>query len=291
MDGSGILMAVMCAAMGIVGIVNTSSAWKREKAEYEEGLKNWREHYQTYINNLMASIRMRQKKDVAKMDSLYPDMLTLINPDQKGIYGMNGNIYSRAPQDEDFLTFRMGVSDDVPSHFEVKGEGKDTVYSETFFDIIQESGNDRLRVYLRQELKKHGDDKENLCNLPGAISKRFACLPGAPLLYSLKNKGCLGIVDRQAGEVTSRSYYFISRMIFELCYYHTPEDLQFVVFFPPVRNWDKIEDLVNRYKFMPHFRGLFSDKAQFVFNKEDAHIVMSNLLSVMGERREKGPGA
>lgn len=286
-----ILMALMCAVMGIIGIINTASAFRRQKAEYAENLKNWREHYQTYINDLIATVRMRQNRDAAKMNSLYPDMLTLINPDQKGVYGLNENIYSRAPQDEDFLTFRIGVSDDVPSHFEVKGDSKDVVYADTFFDFSQENGQNRLHIYLRDELGKNSAGKVNLCKLPGVLSKQFSRLPGAPLLYSLKNKGCLGIVDRHAGEIMSRSYYFISRMIFELCYYHRPEDLQFVVFFPQENNWDKIEDIINRYKFMPHFRGLFADKSQFVFNKEDAHAVMSNLLSMMSSRKEKGPSA
>jgi S-DNA-T family DNA segregation ATPase FtsK/SpoIIIE len=80
-------------------------------------------------------------------------------------------------------------------------------------------------------------------------------------------------------------------MIFELCYYHAPEDLQFVVFFDREKDWDSIENTINRYKFMPHFRGLFPDKSQFVFDKESAHLVMSSLLTMMNARREKGEGA
>lgn len=121
--------------------------------------------------------------------------------------------------------------------------------------------------------------------LPGVLSRKYACLENAPLLYSLKNKGCLGVVDRFCEKKDSRAEYFISRMIFELCYYHAPENLQFVLFFREEKDWNAIEEKINRYKFMPHFRGLFPDKSQFVFDRASAHTVMNNLLTMMNNRR------
>ena len=290
--GGGIAMIFMCLAMGIVAVITTTVNWKKQKKAFAENLKAWRTRYEDYISALFATIKERQKKDTAKLDQLYPDMLTLINPDANGVYALNENIYSRSAQDPDFLTFRIGVSNDVPSFFTINGENKDVVFSEAFFDIVGDNaGNDRLRVFLRDELEGKQDTKENLCKLPYVISQRYARLEKAPLLYSLKNKRCLGVVDREVDNLISKSNYFITRMIFELCYYHSPEELQFVVFFNREKDWNNIENTINRYKFMPHFRGLFPDKSQFVFDKESAHLVMSTLLNMMNARQNKEEGA
>ena len=290
--GAGITMILMSVAMGITAVITTSMTWKRQNKEYETNLKDWRSRYENYIDSVFASIKERQKKDAAKLDELYPDMLSLINADERGVYALNEQIYSRSPQDADFLTFRIGSSNDVPSFFEINGDDRDVIFSETFFDITKDnSGNDHLHVFLREELQGNPDSKENLCKLPHVISRRYACLEKAPLLYSLKNKGCLGVVDRDVDNIMSKANFFISRMIFELCYYHSPEDLQFVVFFNSETDWGNIENTINRYKFMPHFRGLFPDKSQFIFDKDSAHMTMSSLLTMMNARKNNGEGA
>lgn len=284
---SSITMIALSAAMGITAAITTTITWKRQKKEYEQSLKDWRTQYQEYIDSILERIQERQTKDAYKLDELYPDMLKLINQDDKGIYSLNENLYSRSPQDTDFLMFRLGVSDKVESMFPIKGGNKEVVFSESSFDIVADnSGNDRLRIFLRSELKKLGNEKkENLCKLPSTIASRYKYMKGAPLLYSLKNKGALGIVDHNIDSDYSYSKYFISRMIFELCYYHSPEDLQFVVFFDEKRQWSDIENTMNMYKFMPHFRGLFSDKSQFVFDANSANLVLSSLLTIMGKRK------
>lgn len=289
--GSGKSMILLSVAMGITVVITTILSWLRQKKQYRENLKNWRDHYEEYINSLIASIRERQKKDAQKLNELYPDVLTMINPDSQGIYAINENIYSRSAQDEDFLTFRMGRSEHVPSFFKINGEKKDTVYSDAFFELTEGySGSEQLHIYLRNELQDPNGGKENLCKLPGVIAQKHAFLPKAPLLYSLKNKVCLGVVDRYADRLESRSNHFISRMIFELCYYHSPEELQFVVFFNKETDWQEIEKILGSYKFMPHFRGLFDDRSQFVFDQNSAHLVMNSLLTTMYQRHTRQDG-
>ena len=286
--GNGMAMALMSVGMGAVGAVMTVVNWRRQNKEYTEKLAQWRSQYEGYANGLMDSIVDRQKKDALKLNELYPDMLRLIEHGDEGIYSLNNNLYSRSPADEDFLTFRIGNSDQVRSKFEVRGEAHDVVYSDTFFRLQRnQSYRERLQIICGSNGEEHEKTDENLCMFPSVISKKFQYMENAPLLYSLKNKGCLGVVDDQYGSQISRSEYFISRMIFELCYYHAPEDLQFVIFFREETDWDVIEKTMNRYKFMPHFRGLFSDKSQFVFDKNSAHMVMNSLLNLMNGRRNR----
>lgn len=284
---SGMTMLALSAAMGITAAVTTMITWKRQKKEYDEAVKAWRNQYQDYIDGLLEKIQTRQIRDKRKLDELYPDMTKLIQLDDKGVYSLNEHLYSRSSQDSDFLSFRVANSDAVESLFSIKGSDKEVVFSESSFDIVTDnSGNDRLRIFLRNELKgQEGNKKTNLCRLPVVISERYKYLQDAPLVYSLKNKSALGIVDYNMDDSITYSKYFVTRMIFELCYYHSPEELQFVVFFNQKDRWTDIENTMNMYKFMPHFRGLFSDKSQFVFDSNSASLVLSNLLTIMGRRK------
>lgn len=287
--GASLTMVALSAAMGVTAIITTTINWNKQKKEYAQNLKDWRNRYQDYIDSLLQRISDRQEADVKKLNELYPDVLALMKEDSNGVYSLNDNIYSRSANDRDFLAFRIGTSNDVPSKFEVHGETKDSVYSESDFDIVTDnSGHDRVRIYLHNELsEKNTADKLPLCQLPHTVSMRYAHLHNAPLIYSLRQKSALGIVDFSLGnnKDTSKAQFFITRMIFELCYYHSPDDLQFIIFFNEDHSWDSIETTMNRYKFMPHFRGLFSDKSQFVFDNESAGQIMSSLLTVMNNRK------
>lgn len=286
--GSAITMVALSAAMGITAIITTVINYKRQKKEYAKNLDDWRTQYQDYIASTIQSIRERQEKDVAKLDELYPDILKLIVPNSEGVYSLNDNIFSRSAFDDDFLSFRLGLSDQVESRFEINGEDKDVVFSEASYSFSTgANGSEQVRLSLREESGHSENADDNLCKLPHAISTRFHYLHDAPLIYSLKNTGALGIVDKNIDNDYADLHYFVSRMIFELCYYHAPEDLQFVVFFNNQKDIDKIEAAITRYKFLPHFRGLFNDKSQFVFDAESANSVMSSLLTIMNSRQSK----
>ena len=285
-SSNNVSMALMSVGMGMVGVVTTIINWNRQKKQFKKDHANWRSRYENYVTQLMASVKKRQADDAAKLKELYPDIHQLINRDGEGVYALNENVYSRSPSDEDFLSFRIGLSDQVPSKFPVKGESRETVFSDTFFRIEKDASfQDNLKIICGGNGEEYSEYDENLSALPGVLSKKYRFLENAPLLYSLKHKSCLGIVDRSMDEAVSRSGYFISRMIFELCYYHSPEDLQFVLFFRDQKEWEEIENTINRYKFMPHFRELFSDKSQFVFDNDSSHMVMNSLLTMMNARK------
>lgn len=300
---SGLQMALFSGLMSAIAVVTTTLTWRRQRREYRINLSNWRVRYEDYINNLMKEIRKRQRKDAEKLKELYPDVTELIKPVRKtdgqdagNVYSLNSNVYSRAPQDEDFLTFRVGLSDDVESLFTIKGEEKDAVFSEAYFTITPTDKkiggeDDALQLYLGSENIPNWDAALNLSRLTGVISKRFRFMDNAPLLYSLKNAGALGVVDREAESpagLPCAANYFITRMIFELCCYHSPENLQFVIFFPRKSSPEEIEALISPYKFMPHFRELFPDRSQFVLDDQSAGLILSGLLNLMDRRQSAG---
>ena len=304
---SGLQMALFSGLMSTIAVITTVLTWRRQRREYRTDLSNWRVRYEDYVNDLMAGIRKRQSDDVKKMKELYPDAEDLMRPSEEAgsliansVYSLNRGIYSRAPMDEDYLTFRVGLSDDVESYFAVKGEEKDAVFSEAFFIIrpldrtIGVKETDTLQLYLGSENLPKDGKVTNISRLTGVVSKRFQFMEDAPLLYSLKNIGAIGVVDREADSPSGlpcAANYFVDRMVFELCYYHSPENLQFVVFFPEKRSTDEIEHLITPYKFMPHFRELFQDRSQFVFDDQSAGLVLSGLLNMMNSRQLSGSEA
>ena len=134
------------------------------------------------------------------------------------------------------------------------------------------SANTRNRVgfrYLR--------DYRNPKNLP-------------PLLFEMKNCGALGVIYDPVSEETVKNegdpaLNFIRHVVFELSYYHSPENLQFVFFFKRTNDIDERDRTIENYKYLPHTNELFGNSlSQFVFDKKSAGDVYSALFGIMNER-------
>ena len=101
-----------------------------------------------------------------------------------------------------------------------------------------------------------------------------------PLLIDLKNCGALGVISNDV----QTSHRFIQHVVFELAYYHSPEDLQFVFFFDKEDKIEKQNEILKNYKYLPHTNELLDGVSQFVFDKDSSGIVFGQLLSIMNSR-------
>ena len=101
-----------------------------------------------------------------------------------------------------------------------------------------------------------------------------------PLLLDLRTSGALGVISCEYDILKK----FIRNIIFELSYYHAPEDVQFVFFFNKNKDTSEQKEIVENYKFLPHTNELFDDLSQFIFDDESAAIIFTKLLSIMDER-------
>ena len=99
-------------------------------------------------------------------------------------------------------------------------------------------------------------------------------------MIDLKNCGALGLI----APGLNYSEQFVEHIVFELAYYHTPEDLQFVFFFKKESDERKQMQAIKNYKNLPHTNELFEDASQFVFDEESAATVFGKLQAIMGER-------
>lgn len=279
-SGGGLAMVGLSATMGVVTLTTSIINYVRQNKNYKKNLLDWRVHYQEYIKRIIAEIKKRKGKDVKKLCELYPDVNDILDSAQASIsvYSMSARIFSRALADKDFLSVRLGISNDVLNMFEIRGAGKDAVFSAANFTFENEAV--KLSIPSDEDYQYSEDPKYYLSNLPGFIADEYKHMEKAPLLFSLKNCGALGIVSEQS----NISNFLLERLIFELCFYQSPDDLQFVILFPRTDDLNEIEQRISVYKFLPHFRELFSNRSQFVFNSEGASSIFSNMLNIMGER-------
>jgi len=282
----GASMVLFSAVMSVATLTTTIINWIRSKKNYEKKLKNWREQYELYIKNTINEIHQRKDADAAKMRELYPDVEEILDPrnSDSGIYNVSGKIFSRTNGDEDFTAVRFGVSNDIKNMFEIKGSNKDIVFSAANF--MCEGDNVRIFMIDDPGYIPTEDKRYYLTNLPKFVSDKYGHMLNAPLLFSMQKNGALGLVSPD--EENSR--YFIERMIFEMCFYQSPDDLQIVMLFPPTNDFNEIERQIEVYKFLPHFRGLFLNRSQFVFNSHSANSIFSIMMNIMGERAANKTG-
>ncbi len=280
----------MYIVMAVAGVVTSIVMFAFQRREYRKNLAAWRRNYQNYIDKVCISIEDRQNRDQKKLDELYPEIHTIVESleSNHALPFINGRVFSRVANDEDFLKIRLGNSDHVETMFEIKGDRKDEVLSEEYFEIIKqtEGSGHRTRVLLHlpgdPDYTENIDTNAYLTNLPYAIKERYKYLKNAALLFSLKKTSCLGIVSNDE----YRAEDFISKMLFDLCYYHSPEELQIVFLFKETDNYREIENNISKYKFLPHFRELFNDKSQFVFNSDSANLVFGSTLNILSQRED-----
>lgn len=300
MGSMGDTMLMMSGAMAVVAFVTSFYNFRKQKREYKASVEEWKENYENYIARKIATIKEWQQSDIKYLNSTYPDMGTLFANTAE----INGAIFSRSQNDNDFMRISLGTSDEVKPLFEINSEEKDTISYDAYYKKIgdrikifvpDKKENKRRKKLTPEELASEDKNKFLLTDLPYVFVNKGIDLVDnkeiigfnylrsddgskPPLLVDLKSSGALGVISNDA--YTSRD--FVRHIVFELAYYHSPEDLQFVFFFAPQYEEDVLR--LGDYKYLPHANELFDGVSQFVFNKESSGVVFGQLLSIMNER-------
>ncbi len=245
----GNTMMMMSGAMAVVAFVTSFYNYKKQKREYKKNVEEWKENYENYIARKIATIKEWQQSDIKYLNSTYPNMSTLF----ANIANINGAIFSRSQNDNDFMRVSLGTSDEVKPLFEIKSEKKDSIS----YDVYYKKYGDKIKIFVPgkkdekyrkkltpDELANENKNKFLLTELPYVFANKgidpadnneiigFNYLRSddgsqPPLLVDLQSSGALGVISND--DQTSRN--FIQHVVLELAYYHSPEDLQFVFFF------------------------------------------------------------
>ena len=298
----GDTMLLMSGAMGIVALVTSLYNYLKKKNEYRASVGELKTNYENYIHRMISTIKEWQISDIKYLNSMYPNMDTLF----KNTAEINGALFSRSQNDNDFMRITLGTSDEVKPLFEIRSEKKDNI----FYDIYYKKTGDwiQIRIPSKKEKKrrKHmtaaeraredknqflltdlpyvfankGVDSEDVNEVVGFNYLRSDDGTKPPLLLDLRTSGVLGVVSND--DRTSRN--FIQHIVFELAYYHSPEDLQFVFFFDREDDASRQNEVMKNYRYLPHANELFEGISQFVFDKNSSGLVFGQLLSIMNER-------
>ena len=299
----GNTMLLMSGAMGVVSLVTSFYSYMKKRTDYKKNVEEWKTNYENYISRIIKTIKEWQESDIVYLNSVYPNMDTLFNNTSE----INNIIFSRSQNDNDFMKISLGTSNEVKPLFEIKSEKKDNIFYDIYYkmrksndgiDIIVPSkkADKKLKKLTPEEISEKERNKFLLTDLAynfankGVDEKNDEIIgfnylrnvsgKNPPLLLDLKNCGALGVISNDI----QTSHSFIRHIIFELSYYHSPEDIQFVFFFDEEKNLERQNALIEDYRYLPHTNELFDGISQFVFDKESSGIVFGQLLSIMNNR-------
>ena len=300
----GNTMLLMSGAMGVVSLVTSFYSFMKKRTDYKKNVEEWKNNYENYIARIIRTIKEWQESDIVYLNSVYPNMDTLF----KNTAEINGIIFSRSQNDNDFMKISLGTSDEVKPLFEIKSEKKDNIFYDIYYkmrrnkdeieiivptkkknrklkklspeEIAERERNKFLLTDLAYNFANKGVDTKNDNEVIGFNYLRSDSGKKPPLLIDLKNCGALGVISNDV----QTSHRFIQHVVFELAYYHSPEDLQFVFFFDKEDKIEKQNEILKNYKYLPHTNELLDGVSQFVFDKDSSGIVFGQLLSIMNSR-------
>lgn len=289
-NATGFSMIAMMMTTSISTMVTQSYNFVKQGKDNEKSVEEWKANYEKYLTRIYNRILEWQKSDINYLCTTYPSISELFSRAAL----LDRAIFARSQNDLDFFRITLGSSEQVVPMFEIKNEKKDEIVSEIGFKIHKNNSERRIEIVIPP--KKLGKKSKGtvpikpdglLSELPDHLAnKRFRYLQAdnngqlPPLTINLKNCGVLGIIE----PIATYSRNFIEHIVFELAYYHTPEDLQFVFFFNKEDDKHKQMEIIRKYKNLPHTNELFEDASQFVFDKESAAVVFGKLQAIMGER-------
>lgn len=287
------LAAILCAMFGTTAGIGLLYH-QIHRFHHHRALRRWLKPYHAYIRAALKEIAARQTRDAALLQQLYPPVLA---PGRKTdlvhrTLEVSGELFARKPEDRDFLQVRVGVSAAgsklVPSLFPVTGELKNAELSTVRFKNLRAGDPDAFELVTAMPRPGKDDSPEEAAPLellPQEIAREFGYLSGAPVLVDLRHAPALGVVFPN-----SRSSFlpFLSNLVLDLCCHHRPEHLQFVMLCPETADWKERQDLISRFKHLPHFGELLTDLSAFAFNRQEAWKIFNQLRHRLA-RREDAP--
>lgn len=287
-DSAYLIMASIFTALS--GVILSAVRLFQQKRIYKNSLECWKKNYEKYISAKIKDIRDRQK--------MYHDWLSQRYPLIEEKYGdanakfIDKEVFSRQPQDNDFLLVRLGGSTQVETPFQIVGEKKDEIKSSAFFRWNE----DGVKIVLPEEISRNDLKIEPLISLPQVLANEFQYIrlevptETTAFVYSLHDKGAIGICaspDFKYEKFKEDSSKLIDLILLDLCYHQSPENLQIILLFDRCEINADIDKKIKNYKFMPHFHGLFDDMSQFVFDQESANQIYGRMYKLMSDRAEK----
>ena len=256
--GSGAMMATSLASgafnpfsllymLSPVGsIIASKKMTKEQKAQMEEYMKVREETYQTYIEG--------QKARIGKIADIQRQITLQENPGPEAcidtVMNLRRNLWERMPEDNDFLTLRLGL------------------------------GRDRLCVNVRARSDPDGYEMpqdDDLEGLTAAIIEETRYVDHIPVRLPLRQCQTIGLLGRKEDE-----YYELRGMLVELTTAHSANDVKLVCLFreEAKKHWQQI-------RWLPHIWDESGQVRFIAFDRRRIHTVCELLEDIIRKRQPK----
>lgn len=315
----GSSMAIMTLAMGAVSCISMIVNMYIQYRKNIKSAKEWQKNYENYIKELIRRIVKFQKQDILYLNTLYPSIDKIFHK----VETLNGSIFERSQNDSDFMTVSLGGSDQIEPLFKINAEKKEKIEEDNIRYMLTPRNNYMpfdFEIIVPDDKRKKDIrgwilDIKGLFNKSKAPRKVSSGMPylselaynfanhtaggeggitgfkylkdysdsenKPPLLLELKNCGALGVISEQYEKMND----FVRYIVFELSFYHSPENIQFVFFFRKEENIREQNRIISNYRYLPHANELFENRSQFIFDKKSAGEVFSQLFSIVNQRK------
>ena len=241
MGTGGYALLTVCT-MGL-GIVTTVLGFVSNKKEYWQQTRNRKKKYYQYIDNKKKEIMSAREQERKLLNEIYYDM----DEDIELVKDFSGRLFERRPEEEDFLTVRVGTGD-CTAHRKIE--------------------------YKRQEQLESEDE---LADIPGTIADTYKNVEDAPVVVHMMNAGAVGVIGK--GE---QLYAAMKNMILDICIRHHYNDVKLFLVVSPEQT-----RLVQWTRFLPHLKNDDLSIRNIVCDDESKTCIFEYLYKELSRRESE----
>lgn len=245
--------------------------------------RNYR-HYESYIRDLLQQLQTMQSEDTRFLSERYLPVYAVKDANDlvERTFRVDGSISGRRADQKDFLHVRIGVSGEgsktAPAPVQFQFQDRSSVFSAIRYKNLRNARGLPFRLIPPEEKDEAMLLNDGTCGflngLAEDIREAYTWLDHAPVLMDLHHARAMGVYFQDS---ECSFYPLMNNMIFDLCYNHSPDDLQFVMFAPRICGIRQQQTFIRQFKQLPHFNRLLTDQSQFVFDQWYAEQVMDRL--------------
>lgn len=225
-----------------LGVVTAIISIIQSKKDFKTNSVDRVERYTTYIDKKKAEIESDRNAEQALLEEIYIDQKIETN----NFAEFSPNLFDRTPNDEDFLTVRLGTGD---------------------VEAVKEIS------YKKQEKLELEDD---LQEIPEKLSNEYKMVKNAPIVCDLKNVSAIGVF----GDVNNR-FGLMKNIVVDICarQFHSDVKLFFVA---SNENKDKVHWL----RMLPHVYNDVIGVRNIVCDDDSKNILFEYLYKELTFRKE-----
>ena len=225
-----------------LGVVTAIISIIQSKKDFKTNSVDRVERYTTYIDKKKAEIESERSFEQALLEEIYIDQKIETN----NFAEFSPNLFDRTPNDDDFLTVRLGTGD-VESVKEI--------------------------TYKKQEKLELEDD---LQEIPEKLTNEYKMVKNAPIVCDLKNVSAIGVF----GDVNNR-FGLMKNIVVDICarQFHSDVKLFFVA-----NNENK--DKVHWLRMLPHVYNDVIGVRNIICDDDSKNILFEYLYKELTFRKE-----